>query len=89
MSNYNQLMALINKTAQSTEQQDDGKGLVTKTLEVLDTVTSEAYVRTVDAVGSVVGAAQTNVMATPKAFSNGYTRGQERAAAVLIKLLSK
>lgn len=89
MSNYEQLMALINKTAQPTEQQDDGKGLVTKTLEVLDTVTSEAYARTVDAVGSVAGAAKANVMATPKLFANGAERGQERAAAVLIKLLSK
>lgn len=89
MSNYEQLMALVNKSAQPTEQQDEGKSLVTKTLEVLDNVTSQVYARTTEAIGAQYGAAKVNVLATPKLFTNGVKRGEDRAAAVLIKLLTK
>ncbi len=89
MSNYAQLMALINNNAQLAEQQDEGKSLLTKTLEVVDQVTSEAYGRTVQALGDTYEAAKLNVQATPQLFNVGRERARERTAAVLVKLLSK
>lgn len=89
MSAYNELMAKINASSQATEQQVDERSLITKTLEVLDQATSEAYGRTVDAIAAQYGAAKVNVRATPALFNKGVKRGEERAAAVLLKLLAK
>ena len=89
MSNYAQLMSLINNNAQPVEQQDEGKSLITKTLEVADQITSEAYGRTVQALGDTYEAAKLNVQATPQLFNVDRERARERTAAVLLKLLSK
>ena len=89
MSNYAQLMSLINNNAQPVEQQDEGKSLITKALEVADQIASEAYGRTVQAIGYTYEAAKLNVQATPQLFNVGRERARERTAAVLIKLLSK
>jgi len=89
MSNYAQLMSLINKPVQATAQEDEGKSLITKALEVADQITSEAYGRTVQAIGYTYEAAKLNVQATPQLFNVGRERARERTAAVLIKLLSK
>ena len=89
MSNYAQLISLINNNAQSAAKEDEGKSLITKTLEVADQITSEAYGRTVQAIGDTYEAAKLNVQATPQLFKVGRERARERTAAVLIKLLSK
>ena len=65
MSNYAQLISLINNNAQSAAKEDEGKSLITKTLEVADQITSEAYGRTVQAIGDTYEAAKLNVQATP------------------------
>ena len=87
MTNYEQLMARLNKT--TVEATDNEQSFLSKAIDTVDRVTSEAYGVTVDAIAAQYGAAKTNVLATPALFNKGVKRGEERAAAVLLKLLSK
>lgn len=89
MTAYEQLMAKINHVEPAADQSSFIHRMVNKTLEVADQVTSEAYARTVDAIGAQAGAAKANIMATPKLFRDGQKRGENRAAEVLLKLMSK
>ena len=89
MSAYNELMSLINKGNTPAVQQDEGKSLINKTLEVLDKATSQAYGVTVKGIGAQYEAAKMNIIATPKLFNVGREQARERTAEVLLKLLSK
>ena len=88
MTNYEQLMARLNKTT-TVEATDNEQSFLDKAIDTVDRITSEAYGVTVDAIAAQYGAAKANVLATPALFEKGAERGQERAAAVLLKLLSK
>lgn len=85
MTNYEQLMARLNKTTAT----DNEQSFISKAIDMAERVTSEAYGVTVDALAAQYGAAKANVLATPALFDKGVKRGEERAAAVLLKLLSK
>ena len=87
MTNYEQLMARLNKT--TVEATDNEQSFISKVIDTADRITSEAYGVTVDALAAQYGAAKANVLATPALFNKGVKRGEERAAAVLLKLLSK
>ena len=88
MTNYEQLMARLNKDT-IVEATDNEQSFISKAIDTVDRITSEAYGVTVDAIAAQYGAAKTNVLATPALFNKGVKRGEERAAAVLLKLLSK
>ena len=87
MTNYEQLMARLNKT--TVEATDNEQLFLDKAIDTVDRVTSEAYGVVTVAIAAQYGAAKTNVLATPALFNKGVKRGEERAAAVLLKLLSK
>ena len=87
MTNYEQLMARLNKP--TVEATDNEQSFISKAIDTVDRITSEAYGVTVGAVAAQYGAAKANVLATPALLGKGVKRGEERAAAVLLKLLSK
>lgn len=89
MSKYEELMALINKPVSTPTQDKSLMDYVKDVAIEVDAIASKAYANTIDAVGDTYGAAKVNVLATPELFNNGVKRGEERAAAVLVEILTR
>lgn len=80
MSNYEQLMSLLNKKTETTDTKS--------VMQRITDVTKDAYANAVVSVGGVVEAVELNIMATPKLFEAGRAQVRDEIAGRLAAIIT-